>query len=253
VLPASEVIDWTLDPGPRIGDRVDAGLEPLVPATLERIEAGLTRYADVLLDPAGDVTPLARSFVSVLRGGGSKRTGYLTDRPIPTVSAQGNHHAVVGTPAAAAERALLLAYYSNGGPARPLNQPIGTLTTRDRFALVGQPPPDQHMLVRNYSSRGAGGEMCTPVNEPARTITTRGHQSVVGWRPDRAVVDQCTFRMLAQQEIGDFMGFPSGYRVDGSDKDVKRGYGNAVPPAMAEVLVSALVEALSGEQLDPAA
>ncbi|WP_326960544.1 DNA cytosine methyltransferase [Amycolatopsis sp. NBC_01286] len=196
------------DPGPRIGDRVDAGLDPLVPATLERIEAGLTRHADVLFAPnRGDVTPVDRSFVSVQRGGGSKRTAYLMDRPLNTVSAQGNHHSLVGTPAAPADRALLLAYYSNGGPARRLDQPIGTLTTHDRYALVGAGRP----------------------------------------------VEQCTLRMLAQEEIRDAMGFPRGYRLTGSDTAVKRGFGNAVPPNMAELLGCALVETLSGEPLEPAA
>jgi hypothetical protein len=50
VLPAAAAIDWTLPPGPRIGDR----RRPLKPATLARIEAGLRRYAGVpMLAPAG--------------------------------------------------------------------------------------------------------------------------------------------------------------------------------------------------------
>jgi DNA (cytosine-5)-methyltransferase 1 len=143
-------------------------------------------------------------FVSLLRGGGSKTTAYPVAGPLPTVSAQANHHRLVGPTADAA--AMLLAYHSNG-PARPVEEPVGTLTTRDRYALVG------------------GG---TPV-------------------------EQCTFRMLATHEIAAGMGFAKDNRVKGSKREQVRGYGNAVTPPAAEVLVSALVEAISGESLTSAA
>ena len=116
------------------------------------------------------------------------------------------------------------------------------LTLYDEFAGFGG------------SSQGAatvpGAEMCTPIHEPARTITTHGHQSLVGWRTDRAAVEQCTFRMLAPHEIAG-MGFAPDYKVKGSNRDQVRGYGNAVTPPAAEVLISALVEAISGEPLNP--
>ncbi|MGW7532547.1 hypothetical protein [Amycolatopsis sp. NPDC054798] len=55
VLPASTVIDWSLDPGQRIGERVDGKgrPDPLAEATLARIEAGPRRHARPLLAPAG--------------------------------------------------------------------------------------------------------------------------------------------------------------------------------------------------------
>ncbi|WP_239154261.1 DNA cytosine methyltransferase [Amycolatopsis sp. FDAARGOS 1241] len=142
------------------------------------------------------------SFVSLLRGGGSKTTAYPVDGPLPTVSAQGNHHGLVGPDPKVSAR--LLAYYSNGA-ARPVSEPVGTLITRDN-ALIGQP---------------AG----------------------------RAAVEQCTFRMLAPHEIAAGMGFARDYKIKGSDRDRVRGYGNAVTPPAAEVLISALVEILSGESL----
>src|SRR4051812_998445 len=48
VLPAAAAIDWTIA-GQRIGDRA----RPLQPKTIERIVAGLRRYADPLLVPSG--------------------------------------------------------------------------------------------------------------------------------------------------------------------------------------------------------
>jgi DNA (cytosine-5)-methyltransferase 1 len=49
------------------------------------------------------------------------------------------------------------------------------------------------------------------------------------------------------------MGFAKDYWVKGSKRDQVRGYGNAVTPPAAEILVPALVEAISGEILNPAA
>lgn len=143
------------------------------------------------------------SFVSLLRGGGSKTAAYPIAGALPTVSAQGNHHGLVGPTEDTA--AMLLAYYSNGGPARPVAEPVGTLTTRDRYALVGN------------------------------TTTA---------------VEKCTFRMLAPHEIAAGMGFAKDYKVKGSNRDQVRGYGNAVTPPAAELLISALVEAISGEPLN---
>ncbi|MFD5245689.1 DNA cytosine methyltransferase [Amycolatopsis sp. NPDC058340] len=263
VIGAETIIDWSLDPGPKIGERADHGKDPLEPATIARIEAGLERHARPMLAPAGGtwrehatpldvpmptrttretdglvvpplLVPVAKRagvnmastveepmrtqttrrevamvmppFISLMRGGGSKQTAYPVTGPIPTVSAQGNHHGLVGPPA---DPSMLLAYYSNRGLS-PVSEPVGTLTTRDRYAVVGGDTPP---------------------------------------------VDQCTFRMLSAKEVGRGMGFRPDYRVkDGiSKRDEVRGYGNAVPPAMSEVIVSALVETFSGEHLEPAA
>ncbi|MET8847979.1 DNA cytosine methyltransferase [Amycolatopsis sp. NPDC004625] len=272
VLPASSIIDWSLDPGQRIGERVDrhGRPDPLEPKTIDRIEAGLARHIGALLAPAGGTwrehatsveVPLPTRttretdglacppllvncsgragvdtathvgqplrtltcrrehamvippFVSLQRGGGSMKTAYPVSGPIPTVSAQGNHHGLVGPPADQAVVALLVAYYGNGGT-QLTDRPVGTLTTRDRYGLLG----------------GTGSP---------------------------PPVDSCTFRMLAPHEIAAGMGFPTDYRVPESVAKSKRkcvrGWGNAVPPAMAEVLASALVETFSGEPLEPAA
>jgi DNA (cytosine-5)-methyltransferase 1 len=269
VLPASTIIDWSLDPGQRIGERVDdhGRPDPLTANTMDRIKAGLARHVGALLTPAGGtwrqhassvdvplptrttretdglvcppllVSCAARAgvdtattilepmrtqtcrretavvvppFISIQRNGGSATAAYPVDGPIPTVSAGGNHHGLVGPPADPGELALLLAYYGNGSTYR-VDDPIGTLTTRDRYALIGGTPP----------------------------------------------VESCTFRMLDPHEIAAGMGFPASYRVPPkvakSKRKQVRGWGNAVPPAMAEVLGSALIETFTGEPLEPAA
>ncbi|NED08994.1 DNA cytosine methyltransferase [Streptomyces sp. SID6648] len=60
------------------------------------------------------------------------------------------------------------------------------------------------------------------------------------------------FRMLEPHEIGAAMAFPDTYIVTGSKRDKVRKYGNAVTPPVAEVIVSALVEAVTGEPLEVA-
>lgn len=270
VLGAETIIDWALDPGQRIGERVDqhGRPDPLSPNTIARIEAGLARHLGAaLLTPSGGtwrtnatsvhdpmptrttrendalvcppmlvpvaaragldtattvsepmrtqtcrretamVMPTVPPFISIQRNGGSATAAYPVDRPIPTVSAQGNHHGLVHPPTDPADLALLMAYYGTGGT-HPVDRPVGTLTTRDRYALIGGTPP----------------------------------------------VQTCTFRMLEPHEVGAGMGFPRDYKMATTSKRKKvRGFGNAVPPAMAEVVSSALIETITGEPLDPAA
>lgn len=207
-LPASEAIDLT-DPGQRIGDRA----RPLAAKTVQRIEDGLKRYARPLMVPTeGRVGKEARpldlpgrtqttrresavlftpAFVAELRGGSSKHRSL--DDPLCTVTAGGNHHA------------LVVPYYGTG-VAKTVNQPLGTLSTIDRFALVEQ----------------------------------------------QARVEDCCLRMLQVPEIARAMSFDADHKVLGSKREGTRLLGNAVTPPSSEVLMSAVVETITGEPLEPA-
>ena len=121
---------------------------------------------------------------------------------LATVCASGNHHGLV-TP-----DALLVPYYGTG-VARPVTDPIGALSTRDRYALA---------------------------------------QGV-----DDIDIDDVLFRMLEPHEIGRAMAFGDGYVVLGNKRERVRQYGNAVTPPVAEVIVSALVECITGEALEVSA
>lgn len=139
-------------------------------------------------------------FVVPMRGGGDKEKARHTGHPLHTVSAGGNHHGLV-----TAEQSLLVPYYGNG-QVRPTSEPIGTLPTRDRYALLD-----------------ASGEYD---------------------------FSKVLFRMLQPHEIGRAMAFADKYRVLGSKRDRVRQYGNAVTPNAAEVLLCALVECITGEEID---
>ena len=257
VLPAMAAIDWTL-PGSRIGDRAGG----LSEKTLARIRAGLERFARPMLVPAGgtwrnDAVPVdepmpcrttrendalaippllipvegrdgkepgsaefplrtqtARNetglawlpFIAELRGGGSVARSVRD--ALATVTASGNHHGLVTPPAGQLPvqwESLLVPYYGNG-TARTVREPIGTLTTVDRYALV------------------------------------RGLADID--------INDVLFRMLEPHEIGRGMAFGTRYQVLGNKREKVRQYGNAVTPPVAEVIVSALVEAIRGEEME---
>ncbi|NUS82757.1 MAG: DNA cytosine methyltransferase [Streptomyces sp.] len=287
-LPAAVAIDWAL-PGQRIGDRakplaektlarIQAGLDKfarpmVVPAggtwrndavsVTEPMATRTTRENDGLAippllipvegrdgkEPASANNPLrtqtARNetglawlpFMVTMRGGGDQLRGRPIHEPVGTVSANGNHHGLV--------------------------------------------MPDVAMVMRNNGSKGDGGEHCTSASEFFRTMTTAGHQSLVTWehllvpyygkgnartvsepigtlmtRDKYALVqgdvaiEDVLFRMLEPHEIGRAMSFADAYIVLGNKRERVRQYGNAVTPNCAEVIVCALVEAITGEDID---
>jgi DNA (cytosine-5)-methyltransferase 1 len=170
--------------------------------------------------------------------------------------------------------------------ARPITDPLMTVAASgNHHALIT--PPQMAMIMRNNTARGDEGQMSTPASEPLRTLTALGHQSLITWEHlahllvpyygtgvARAVtepagtvttadrfglasmavsVEDVLFRMLEPHEIGAAMAFATAYQVLGSKREKVRQYGNAVTPPVAEVIISALVEAITGADLEPAA
>jgi DNA (cytosine-5)-methyltransferase 1 len=176
-------------------------------------------------------------FIIPLRGGGDSERARSIEVPLHSVTAGGNHHGFIS-------------------------------------------PPLPAMVMRNNGSKGDGGEHCTSPTEPFRTMTTAGHQSLLTWEhmlvpyygngAPRSVnepigalttrdryalvkgeiaIEDVLFRMLEPHEIGRAMSFADDYVVLGNKREKVRQYGNAVTPNAAEVLVCALVEAITGEEL----
>lgn len=210
-------------------DAPSSGLDPMPTRT--------TRECD------GVATLPLPPFITPLRGGGDKENARSVSDPLTTVTASGNHHGL---------------------------------------AL----PP---IVMRHNTPRGQAGQMCSPATEPVRTITTAGHQSLafasqllvpyygssksalpatepVGALPthDRyglatpdvdAIaegfdLDDVLFRMLEPHEIARAMAFDPSYQTSVNDKRTKvKLFGNAVTAPVAEVIMSALVECITGEEL----
>lgn len=177
-------------------------------------------------------------FIAELRGGSSDARP-VTDA-LATVTASGNHHGLVAPAAAMVMR--------NNTPrgdlaqmCTPADEPLRTLTTAGHQSLITW----QHLLVPYYGNGNA-----RPVTEPVGTLSTRDRYALVRGEVD---IDDVLFRMLEPHEIGRAMSFADAYVVLGNKREKVRQYGNAVTPNVAEVIVSALVEAITGEDLEVAA
>ncbi|MER7788578.1 DNA cytosine methyltransferase [Streptomyces sp. NPDC097640] len=287
-LPALAAIDWSI-PGQRIGDRakplaaktlarIQAGLERfarpvpmMVPAggtwrndatsALDPMPTRTTRENDALAIPPLMIPVEGRDgkealsanlplrtqttrnetglawlpFIAELRGGGS--VARSVSEALATVTASGNHHGLV-TPDVPAFVMRNNGSKGNGGEhCTPAAEPFRTMTTTGHQSLITW----EHLLVPYY-----GNGTARPVTEPIGALTTRDRYALVHGKP--AIEDVC-FRMLEPHEIGRAMSFADDYTVLGSKRERVRQYGNAVTPNAAEVLLCALVEAITGEEI----
>ncbi|HEY9353736.1 MAG TPA: DNA cytosine methyltransferase [Nocardioides sp.] len=162
--------------------------------------------------------------------------------------------------------------------ARSILDPTAAVTASGNHLGLAAPSA---FLMRNNTPRGNPAQLCTGVDEPARTLTAAGHQSLISWEHllvpyygngnartvrepvgtlstrDRYAlvrgdvdINDVLFRMLEPHEIGRAMSFADAYVVLGNKRERVRQYGNAVTPNCAEVIVCALAEAISGEDIE---
>jgi DNA (cytosine-5)-methyltransferase 1 len=213
-------------------------------------------------------------FLTINRGGEDDLRTATLEKPLASLTASSQPFGLVTPP--------FIAVLRNRQDATAITEPIGTVSTMGaHHALIE--PAGMAMVMRNNGSRGDGGEHCTPAAEPLRTLTSGGHQSLLTWdhlahllvpyygtgvaQPvaepagtmttvDRfglaspaVAVEDVLFRMLEPGEIGAAMAFAADYQVLGSKREKVRQYGNAVTPPVAEVLVSALAECITGEEI----
>lgn len=145
-------------------------------------------------------------------------TAKSTGEPIDTVSAAGNHHA-------------LLMRNNTGGAemTTPVTETMRTLTTGGH----------QSLLVPYY-----GNGTASPVGEPHRTMTTTDRYSLVSGSVD---VDDCIFRMLVPDEVKRGMAFDIDYVLLGTKREQVRLAGNAVTPPAARDLMCAVAESLGAD------
>ncbi|MFH8926354.1 DNA cytosine methyltransferase [Streptomyces pristinaespiralis] len=248
-LPAAAAIDWSL-PGQRIGDRA----KPLAAKTIARIEAGLKKFAQ----PAPMLVPYY-----------SRGSATLASDPMPTVMTREKQSLLVppllvpvegreGKSAASAHAPLramttrnetglawlpFIAELRGGGSiARSVSESLATVTASgNHHGLVAPAGTSEHMLIPYYGTGAA-----RTVNEPIGALTTRDRYALVRGEVD---INDVLFRMLEPHEIGRAMSFADDYIVLGNKREKVRQFGNAVTPNAAEILVCALVEAITGEEI----
>ncbi|HEY6115971.1 MAG TPA: DNA cytosine methyltransferase [Candidatus Dormibacteraeota bacterium] len=285
-LPAAAAIDWTIE-GQRIGDRV----RPLQPKTLARIEAGLRKYTrPVTLEAAGNTferRPGVRSWpvdeplktlhttaskalacppMLVPSGGTWNESAQPVTMPmrarttreteavvvpmlVPVEGRDGKQVRLASAPMRAQTARLqdaLVVPLRNNGVARPATEsPLPTFAANGtHHGLLNMPGLDPYALLPydGKSLRSLGMPM------PAQT-TVQG-DALVGTSFE---VENCTFRMLEVEEIRDGMDFPADYILLGTKRERVRLLGNAVTPCAARDLGAAVIEAITGIELELAA
>lgn len=237
---AREIIDWNL-PGESIFKRK----RPLANATLARIAAGLRKYGGKSADP----------FLVLLYGSNDARS---IDRPLPTVTAGGNHIGLCKpflthithtggdrahdidkpvptiTCAHRGELALIepfvLGQQSCSAP-RTVNQPLPTISTSGAISLI------QPFITKYYGC----GDGAASINKPLDTITTKDRFGLVEPCTDGKVVFDIRFRMLQPHELAAAMSFDNNYQFTGNKTEKIKQIGNAVPVRTAAALCKSLL------------
>ena len=148
-VPAKDIIDWDY-PSESIFDRKRG---PLAAGTLRRIAAGFRKFGG----------PNAEAFLVMMYGTGAGRSIH---RPLPTVTCGGGRGG--GHIALAQPFIVPIDNRSTADGSRPIGKPIGTITTKNRWALcepfiteVNHETPESQLASRNHS-----------VKEPLRTLST---------------------------------------------------------------------------------
>jgi DNA (cytosine-5)-methyltransferase 1 len=211
----------------------DKALALLIPAEGRAADDRARMAADPLRTQTGRAeTALVLPFITELYGSNTHRRSCrpATD-PLGTVTAEGNHHALVQPPAA-----FLVGNYSPGW-VRPATQPYGTVTGVDHHSLLV--PPDGAMVLPYYRTGTA-----RPVTDPLNTLTTRDTDGLVTW--DIPAVEACEFRMLQPHESKWAMAFPRDYVLLGTKRQQVALAGAAVTPPMMRELFARVAESLGG-------
>ncbi len=282
---AREVIDWSLE-----GRSIYGRKKPLSENTRRRIEAGLRKFGGekfcLQIDHTGggngclrsadqplgtlvtkENVALAEPFIVHLRGTHPSQvnsSARSVDAPLPALTTSGAHVGLA--------EPFLLKYHGshkgrNDGDARnyPLDEPLPTLDTSNRIALVqpfvigqqscaaarpvSEPLPTvatagaialvEPFLVKYYGTGGANS-----VTEPLDTVTTRDRfglcQPEVEIAGERYRLD-VRFRMLQPHELSAAMGFPADYQFSGNREARVKQIGNAVPVRTAMALCKELL------------
>jgi DNA (cytosine-5)-methyltransferase 1 len=132
---------------------------------------------------------LVQPFLVVLR---NNQDAQSMEDPVPTLCASGQHVGLA--------QPFLLKYYGNEKDTHSVNDPLGTITSKDRFGLV-------HPILE----------------------TEDGERYRLDVR----------FRMLQPHELSKAMSFPEGYEFHGNRQDKVKQIGNAVAVGVATALCSA--------------
>ena len=271
-VPASAAIDWSI-PGTRIGDKplrefyadkektLSLGFHPLAPKTLARIVAGIAKYVTPTLVPSGGTWSETAQPLNVPMRARTTRENegvFVPPLVVPVEGRDGKQAASLNehlrTLTTRAETAVVFPPFvaelrGGGSDHRPVSESLATITASgNHHGLVT--PSDQMAAwaaVYAYDS----GNLHNPHRAPLPTQTTLQGDSILSGIGLPNVMD-CYFRMLDPDEIHRGMAFTADYVILGNRRERVKQLGNAVTPPAAEVLISALVECITGEWVQAA-
>lgn len=234
---AAEIIDWSI-PGESIFDRK----KPLCKNTLRRIEAGIKKYWGAWAEPfisalhnetalfpipAEEIKPFLSRY-----NGGDDRNHSITS-PIPVIDCS-NRYGVI-TPVImdmSHPGDIADASRCKGG-----NDPMGTITCRNNWGVVMP-------FLSSYYSHGTNTSSDEPIptiTTKDRFCIVQGRILIM---PDgRQYKLDITHRMLTKGELAAATGFPEDYQFAGGDTAAKKMIGNAVCPPLTEALLKAVLAA----------
>lgn len=153
------------------------------------------------------------------------------DAALSTLTAGGAHHGVLLPPA------FLTSYYGND-KGSPMSDPMPTITTIDRHAIVANP------FIVSYYTRLAGQQAAvSSLDDALPTVPGRATHYLAAPGETPAVED-CGFRMLQPHEIQAAMAFPTDYIVLGNQREKVKQLGNAVTPSVMQWLCQRVMEAM---------
>jgi DNA (cytosine-5)-methyltransferase 1 len=272
-VPVRNIIDWSIH-----GKSIFNRKKPLVKKTLARIEYGLRKFG-------------GEDFLVKFFGTGR---GVSLDKPLDTVTANGQHHGLV--------QPSFITIMKGQSKARSIKDPLPTLTTKNhmylcqpfltrfhggsdsdkrvhdlagplpvvdtsnRYGLVEpsflvgidhasagerhvrsleKPAPtaitqQNYALVHAHLVKYFGQSMAQSVDEPLGTVTTKDRFGLVEIFEKTPGLD-IRFRMLQPHELAAAQSFPADYKFCGTKGEVVKQIGNAVPGRIAAALCRELI------------
>lgn len=218
---------------------------------------------------------LTMPFVSPYYAGGYKQAGQPMDKPLPTVTAI-DHNCIAaanlmvlrnnmdgksvteplntitgGTGAGHMSHQLnfLTEYYGNGNPIR-ISEPLHTVTTRDRNALISL----RVETYKNGSDLRFWPEIRSMLNKYCGYALKEDEVLIINIDDQDYFISDIGLRMLEPRELYNAQGFPPDYIISFSEngkeyskKEQVARCGNAVPPPFTEALVRANLPELCGK------
>ena len=249
---AREIIDFSVH-----GESIFTRKRPLSPNTMKRIIAGLRKFSSPELKP----------FIVMLEHSLLSPENRIRDIDLPLPAITGAH----GGAFAIAEPFLLpVEGIYRGNTAKPVDDPLGTITQRGyggivepfisiyhgesgnslpRVGNIREPLPtldtsNRIALVEPYLIEYYGNGNARSIEEPIPTIPTHDRFALIqpGFMIDgREYRLEILYRMLKPRELASAMGFPSQYQFIGTQQDQVKQIGNAVAVNMARSLISSLI------------